>query len=80
MQGLASASQAQRFKFIERPPPHFSGDLPVCQLIINNRIRRKFPARCRRTCNTTPARSRSKRHSRQSQQPLAMPFICRRDR
>ena len=28
-------------RFIERPLPRFSGDLPVCQPIINNRIRCK---------------------------------------
>jgi hypothetical protein len=35
MQASASTSGTQRFK---RPPPHFSGDMPVCQLIINNQI------------------------------------------
>jgi hypothetical protein len=48
MQASASASEAQRSRSIERPPPHFSGTMPVCQLIINNRILRQVRARCRR--------------------------------
>ena len=43
--GVGARLKYNGSRFIERPLPRFSGDLPVCQLIINNiRIRCRFGA------------------------------------